>query len=59
MSDGERPGRLDVLHKAFGASLLLKGLFAGAETLAGLVLFFFDNAVIRDAIKWLTAHEIT
>ncbi len=47
------------LHAAFEAGLLLKGLFAGAETLLGALLYFVANERILALVRWLTAHEIT
>ncbi len=47
------------LHWAFEASLLLKGLFAAAETLSGLALLGMPgNAVLRMA-QWLTQRELS
>jgi len=53
---GKAPGRL--LHQAFEASLLLKGLFALSETLAGLGLYFIASDTIKNAVNWLAKAEI-
>lgn len=55
----ERAGLSRWLHRAFEASLLLKGLFAAAETMLGLLLYFVANDSIRSLVSWLTAQEIT
>ncbi|MEX1660646.1 DUF2127 domain-containing protein [Thioclava sp. 15-R06ZXC-3] len=47
------------LHWLFEISLVLKGLFAAAETLSGLALLGMPgNAVLRLA-QWLTHRELT
>ncbi|SFM73333.1 DUF2127 domain-containing protein [Thioclava sp. BHET1] len=57
ISETTRLGRW--LHWIFEASLLLKGLFAAAETLSGLALLGLPgNAVLRFA-EWLTQRELT
>lgn len=47
-----------LLHRLFEASLLLKGLFAVAESAAGLTLLFLSDQAIPRAIYWLTRHEL-
>lgn len=47
------------LHWLFEASLILKGLFAGAETLGGLGLLFTPNQKIIRFVGWLTHHNLT
>ena len=52
----ERPN--GVLHQVFEASLVLKGLFALSETLAGLGLYFIGSNTIVTAVNWLAKAEI-
>jgi uncharacterized membrane protein len=47
------------LHWLFDASLIFKGLLAGAEALAGLSLFLTPNSLIITYVGWLTRHELT
>lgn len=47
------------LHRLFRASLLLKGLLAGAETIAGLGLLLTPNLAILTLVSWLTRNELT
>lgn len=54
---GGRPARL--LHRAFEASVLVKGLFAAGEALLGALLYHVANDRILTLVRWLTAHEIT
>ncbi|MCX7889263.1 MAG: DUF2127 domain-containing protein [Rhodobacteraceae bacterium] len=46
------------LHWLFGASLVIKGLLASAEALAGLGLLLTPNDTILRFVAWLTRHEI-
>jgi uncharacterized membrane protein len=46
------------LHQLFEASLLFKGILAGAETIAGLGLYFTSNPAIIAYVSWLTKNEI-
>ena len=46
------------LHWLFEASLMLKGIFAALESLAGLALLFTANATIQGWIDWLTHNEM-
>ena len=48
-----------LLHDAFEASLLLKGIFAVGECLGGVALFFFSHEAIPGFIRWVTAAELT
>ena len=54
-----RSGTARLLHEAFEASLLAKGVFAAAEALLGLSLYFIANDAILATVRWLTAHELT
>ena len=47
------------LHWLFEASLILKGLFAAAESLGGLGLFLTPNAATITFVSWLTRHDLT
>lgn len=47
-----------LLHQVFEASLLLKGLFALSETLAGLGLYFIASDRITAVINWLAKAEL-
>ena len=47
------------LHQLFEASLLLKGLFALGELLAGIVLYFVNSASMMATVQRLTLHEIS
>ena len=47
------------LHWLFEASLILKGLFAAAESLGGLGLSLTPNAAIITLVSWLTRHDLT
>ena len=47
------------LHWLFEASLILKGLFAAAESLGGLGLLLTPNAAIITFVSWLTRHDLT
>ena len=47
------------LHWLFEASLVVKGLLAGSEVLAGLGLLFTPNNLIITFVGWLTRHELT
>lgn len=57
-----RPGHLPpergLLHWLFEASLLLKGIFAAIESLAGLALMLTRHETIMAAIDWLTRAEL-
>jgi uncharacterized membrane protein len=53
-----RTGPSRLLHEAFEASLILKGLFALVETLSGLGLYFIGNATIKAVVDWLTRNEL-
>jgi uncharacterized membrane protein len=46
------------LHQLFEASLLFKGLLAGAETIAGIGLYFTSSPAILGYVTWLTKNEI-
>lgn len=46
------------LHQLFEASLVVKGLLAGSEALAGVGLLFTSNHLILTFVDWLTRHEI-
>ncbi len=52
-------GLFGLAHRAFRATLLLKGMFSAAEIVAGALFYFFDTAAIRTFIHWLTAQELT
>ena len=47
------------LHWAFEASLLLKGLFAAAETLSGLALLGMPGSAVLHLAQWLTRRELS
>jgi len=47
------------LDRLFGASLLVKGVLAAAEAIAGLGLLFTPNAAIQRLVGWLTRNEIS
>lgn len=47
------------LHWLFEASLVLKGLFAAAESLGGLGLVLTPNTAIISFVTWLTRHDLT
>jgi uncharacterized membrane protein len=55
---GRKTGSGPLLHQAFEAGLFLKGLFAAAECLLGVSLFFVANQSIQNAVRILTAQEI-
>lgn len=46
------------LHQLFEASLVVKGLLAGSEALAGIGLLVTSNRLILTFVDWLTRHEI-
>lgn len=46
-------------HELFEASLVIKGLLAGSESLAGLGLLLTSNHLILRFVAWLTHHELT
>lgn len=46
------------LHQLFEASLVIKGLLASAEALAGLGLLLTSNMLILRIVDWLTQYEI-
>jgi uncharacterized membrane protein len=46
------------LHWLFEASLILKGLFAAAETLGGLGLLLTPNMTIIGFVGWLTTYNL-
>ncbi|MCF1708667.1 DUF2127 domain-containing protein [Tabrizicola sp. J26] len=46
-------------HELFEASLVIKGLLAGSEALAGLGLLLTSNNLILRFVAWLTSHELT
>ncbi len=50
--------RKRLLHRLFEASLLIKGLFAGLELLAGLAFFATPGSTIIAFLDWLTAPEL-
>ncbi|MGV8986781.1 MAG: DUF2127 domain-containing protein [Cypionkella sp.] len=47
------------LHWLFEASLVLKGMFAAGETMAGLSLLLTPNISIINFVGWLTRHNLT
>jgi uncharacterized membrane protein len=47
-----------VWHWLFEASLAVKGLLTGAESVAGLGLVLVPNAMIARLVYWLTHYEI-
>ena len=47
-----------LLHRLFEASLVVKGLLAGAETLAGLGLLVTSGGLVRRFVDGLTRYEI-
>ncbi|MBI1171995.1 DUF2127 domain-containing protein [bacterium] len=47
------------LHWLFEASLVLKGMFAAGETLAGLGLLLTPNISIINLVGWLIRHNLT
>lgn len=47
------------LHWLFEASLVLKGMFAAGETLAGLGLLLTPYLSIINFVGWLTRHNLT
>jgi len=47
------------LHWLFEASLILKGMFAAAETLSGLGLLLTPHGAIINFWGWLTHHQLT
>ena len=55
---GRKTGSGPLLHQAFEVGLFLKGLFATAECLLGVSLFFVANQSIQNAVRILTAQEI-
>ncbi|MFV0301794.1 MAG: DUF2127 domain-containing protein, partial [Paracoccus sp. (in: a-proteobacteria)] len=46
------------LHWLFEASLLLKGIFAALESLAGAALLFVTHGAILGLVDWLTRNEL-
>ena len=48
-----------LLHDAFEASLLLKGVLAGIEAISGILLFFLPGERIIGWVRLLTTHELT
>jgi uncharacterized membrane protein len=46
------------LHGLFEASLVIKGLLASAEAIAGLGLLLTPNLTILTLVNWLTHYEI-
>jgi uncharacterized membrane protein len=47
------------LHWLFEASLVLKGMFAAAESLGGLGLLLTPNMTIINFVGWLTSNHLT
>jgi uncharacterized membrane protein len=47
------------LHWLFEASLILKGLLAGGESLGGLGLLFTPNLTVLTFVGWLLQHHLT
>lgn len=45
-------------HRLFEASLVVKGLLAGAETATGLGLWLVPNSGIKGVADWLTRNEL-
>lgn len=46
------------LHWLFEASLILKGMFAAAESLGGLGLLLTPNISIINFVGWLTSYDL-
>ncbi len=47
-----------ILHWLFEASLVIKGVLTGAESLAGVGLLLVPNAMVARLVYWLTHYEI-
>jgi uncharacterized membrane protein len=58
MASTRKPLAERILHWLFEASLVIKGLLTGAETLAGLGLLLAPNALVARLVYWLTHYEI-
>ncbi|MFD1880384.1 DUF2127 domain-containing protein [Paracoccus pacificus] len=65
---GDRPGTADastprdnrkLIHRAFEVSLLLKGLFALAETISGIGLMLPAPGTILNWARWVTHAELS
>jgi uncharacterized membrane protein len=57
LASDTRLGRF--LHWVFEASLVLKALFAAAETLSGLALLGLPGSAVLRMAQWLTQRELT
>jgi uncharacterized membrane protein len=58
MASTRKPWTARILHWLFEASLVIKGLLTGAESLAGLGLLLVPNAMVARLVYWLTHYEI-
>ncbi|MFC3528816.1 DUF2127 domain-containing protein [Paracoccus mangrovi] len=58
MSPKHIEGRHGPLHWLFETSLLLKGVFATLEAVAGAALLFITHGAILRAVDWLTHNEL-
>ncbi len=58
MSPKHIEGRHGPLHWLFETSLLLKGVFATLESVAGAALLFITHGAILRAVDWLTRKEL-
>jgi uncharacterized membrane protein len=47
------------VHRAFQISVILKGIDAAIETLAGVALYFIGTDAITALVRRLTFHELT
>ncbi len=57
MIERTRLGR--ILHRLFGASLVIKGILAASESMSGLGLILTPNHLILSFVTWLTRNELT
>ncbi len=48
-----------ILHRLFGASLVIKGILAASEAVSGLGLLLTPNHLILSLVTWLTRNELT
>lgn len=51
-------GRHGPLHWLFEASLLVKGIFAAFEALAGAILLWTSHDALMSLVEWLTRNEL-
>ncbi|MFO1140013.1 MAG: DUF2127 domain-containing protein [Paracoccus sp. (in: a-proteobacteria)] len=58
MSPKHIEGRHGPLHWLFESTLLVKGIFATLEALAGMALLFITHGAILRAVAWLTRNEL-